>query len=68
MGGGAGAALSPGKVLVFDWYASDLTTILTAVSKETIQEPEENLGIFICRGQGKTSCKTPPEIETRGSY
>lgn len=53
---------SLGTVLAFDWNASGLTTILTAALKEAIREQEEDLGIFICGGKGKTSRKTPDEI------
>ncbi len=53
---------SLGTVLAFDWNASGLTTILTAALKEAIKQEEEELGIFICGGKGKTSRKTPDEI------
>lgn len=53
---------SLGTVLAFDWNASGLTTILTAALKEAIRGQEEDLGIFICGGKGKTSRKTPEEI------
>jgi hypothetical protein len=53
---------SLGTVLAFDWNASGLTTILTAALKEAIRHEEENLGVFICGGKGKTSLKTPQEI------
>ncbi len=53
---------SLGTVLAFDWNASGLTTILTAVLKEAIRGEEKNLNLFICGGKGKTSRKTPEEI------
>ncbi len=53
---------SLGTVLAFDWNASGLTTILTAALKEAIRGEENDLGIFICGGKGKTSRKTPDEI------
>jgi len=53
---------SLGTVLAFDWNASGLTTILTAALKEAIRHEEEDLGVFICGGKGKTSRKTPQEI------
>lgn len=53
---------SLGTVLAFDWNASGLTTILTAALKEAIRNREQDLGIFICGGKGKTSRKTPDEI------
>ena len=57
---------SLGTVLAFDWNASGLTTILTAALKEAIRGQENDLGIFICGGKGKTSRKTPDEINLWG--
>jgi hypothetical protein len=57
---------SLGTVLAFDWNASGLTTILTAALKEAIRRQEEDFGIFICGGKGKTSRKTPEEIQQWG--
>lgn len=53
---------SLGTVLAFDWNASGLTTILTAALKEAIRGEEQDLGLYICGGKGKTSRKTPTEI------
>jgi uncharacterized protein len=58
---------SLGTVLAFDWNASGLTTILTAALKEAIRGQEKQLGIFICGGKGKTSRKTPEQIQDWGS-
>ncbi len=58
---------SLGTVLAFDWNASGLTTTLTAALKEAIKGREEELGVYICGGKGKTSRKTPEEIEERAS-
>lgn len=57
---------SLGTVLAFDWNASGLTTILTAALKQAVKKQEKTLGIFICGGKGKTSRKTPQEIENWG--
>lgn len=57
---------SLGTVLAFDWNASGLTTILTAALKEAIRGQEQDLGVFICGGKGKTSRKTPDEITMWG--
>ena len=57
---------SLGTVLAFDWNSSGLTTILTAALKEAIKFKEKDLGIFICGGKGRTSRKTPSEIERWG--
>lgn len=53
---------SLGTVLAFDWNASGLTTILTAALKESLRGHEQDFGIFLCGGKGKTSRKTPDEI------
>ncbi|MCM8782889.1 MAG: DUF763 domain-containing protein [Candidatus Omnitrophica bacterium] len=58
---------SLGTVLAFDWNSSGLTTILTAALKEAIRGKERSLGLFICGGKGRTSRKTPQEIEDWGS-
>jgi len=50
-----------GCVLGFDWHSSGLTTTVCGALKEAMNE--ENLGIVICGGKGKTSKKTPEEIE-----
>ncbi len=57
---------SLGTVLAFDWNASGLTTILTAALKEALRGEEEEIGIFICGGKGKTSRKTPEQIQNWG--
>ena len=57
---------SLGTVLAFDWNASGLTTILTASMKESLRGRENDLGLFICGGKGKTSLKTPEEIRQWG--
>ncbi len=57
---------SLGTVLAFDWNASGLTTILTAALKEAIRDQEEDLGIFIAGGKGKTSKRTPEQIQLWG--
>ncbi|MBX4189896.1 DUF763 domain-containing protein [Candidatus Parcubacteria bacterium] len=53
---------SLGTVLAFDWNASGLTTILTAALKESLLGNEQDFGIYICGGKGKTSRKTPEQI------
>lgn len=59
---------SLGTVLAFDWNASGLTTILTAALKEAIRGREKEWGVFVCGGKGKTSLKTPEEIERWGTW
>ena len=55
---------SLGCVLGYDWHSSGVTTVTTGVLKEVI-EPGK-IGIFGAGGKGKTSLKTPDEIEERG--
>ena len=52
-----------GALLAFDWNASGLTTTTLAALKEALRPYQKKLGIFICGGKGKTSRKTPQEIE-----
>jgi len=54
---------SLGTLLAFDWNSSGLTTILTAALKQAVEGMQEDIGIFICGGKGKTSKKTPDEIQ-----
>lgn len=50
-----------GCVVAYDWHSSGLTTTLCAALKESINRL--NLGITFAGGKGKTSRKTPLEIE-----
>lgn len=52
-----------GCVLGFDWHSSGVTTTLCGAVKESIKGIEIDLGIFVAGGKGKTSRKTPSEIE-----
>lgn len=49
------------NVLAFDWNSSGSTTVLTGVLKESLNK--QNLGVYVAGGKGKTSRKTPEEIE-----
>jgi hypothetical protein len=53
-----------GCVLGYDWHSSGVTTVLTGVLKKAINSQE--LGLTLCGGKGKTSRKTPAEIEFLG--
>jgi hypothetical protein len=53
-----------GCFLGYDWHSSGLTTVLTGVLKSAINPLE--LGLTICGGKGKTSLKTPAEIDLLG--
>jgi len=57
---------SLGCVLGFDWNSSGLTTTTLGAIKVALFDVQDALGIFICGGKGKTSKKTPEEIETYG--
>ncbi|MBI4650227.1 DUF763 domain-containing protein [Candidatus Desantisbacteria bacterium] len=52
-----------GCVLGFDWHSSGLTTTVCGAIKESIRGIEKELGVFVAGGKGKTSRKTPSEIE-----
>jgi hypothetical protein len=53
-----------GCVLGYDWHSSGVTTVLTGVLKTAINSQE--LGLNVCGGKGKTSRKTPAEIDVLG--
>ena len=53
-----------GCVLGYDWHSSGVTTVLTGVLKSAINSSE--LGLTVCGGKGKTSRKTPAEIDLLG--
>ncbi len=52
-----------GCALGFDWHSSGVTTTVCGALKEGIKGMEEELGLFIAGGKGRTSRKTPLEIE-----
>jgi len=54
---------SLGCVLGFDWHSSGVTTTLCGALKEAIRGIEKDLGLFVAGGKGRTSRKTPSEIE-----
>jgi hypothetical protein len=53
-----------GCVLAYDWHSSGVTTVVTGVLK-TALSPEEH-GVAVCGGKGKTSRKTPSDIQYVG--
>lgn len=55
-----------GTLLAFDWDASGLTTTTTGAIKEALRGTEKQLGIFVAGGKGKTSLKTPRELDQFG--
>ncbi|MDI7259995.1 MAG: DUF763 domain-containing protein [Thermodesulfobacteriota bacterium] len=52
-----------GCALGFDWHSSGLTTTVCGALKEGVHGIEKELGLYIAGGKGKTSRKTPLEIE-----
>jgi len=52
-----------GCALGFDWHSSGVTTTVCGALKEGIRGMEKELGFFIAGGKGRTSRKTPLEIE-----
>jgi len=59
---------SLGCVLGFDWNSSGLATTTLGALKEGVRGLESNLGLFICGGKGKTSRKTPEQIQDWGEF
>ena len=55
-----------GCVLGFDWHSSGVTTTLCGALKEGIKGIEPSLGLFVAGGKGRTSRKTPQELESWG--
>jgi len=54
---------SLGCVLGFDWHSSGVTTTLCGALKEALKGLEKDLGLYVAGGKGRTSHKTPSEIE-----
>jgi len=59
---------SLGCVIGFDWNSSGLTTTTLGALKEGLRGLENDLGIFVCGGKGKTSRKTPEQIQKWGEF
>ena len=55
-----------GCILGYDWHSSGVTTTLCGALKEGIKGLETDLGLFIAGGKGRTSRRTPSEIEGWG--
>jgi len=55
-----------GCILGFDWHSSGVTTTLCGALKEGVEGLERDLGLFIAGGKGRTSRKTPSELESWG--
>ncbi|MCS7103109.1 MAG: DUF763 domain-containing protein [Candidatus Korarchaeum sp.] len=57
---------SLGCVLGYDWHSSGVTTVLTAVIREVLDE--EELGVVVCGGKGRRSLETPEEIIRKAEH
>jgi hypothetical protein len=57
-----------GCVLGFDYNSSGLTTTTLGAFKEGLRGLENDLGLFVCGGKGKTSRKTPEQIQNWGEF
>jgi len=53
-----------GCVLGFDWHSSGLTTTACGALKEGLRDLSGETGLYVAGGKGKTSRKTPQEIES----
>ncbi len=53
-----------GCILGFDWHSSGVTTTLCGALKEAVKGMERDLGLFVAGGKGRTSRRTPAEIES----
>ena len=53
---------SLGAVMGMDWHSSGITTSVLGALKHAINPVSQELGIYICGGQGKHSRNTPNEL------
>jgi len=56
-----------GCVLGFDWHSSGVTTTVCGALKSGLAGREADVGIWVAGGKGKTSLKTPGELEAIGA-
>ncbi|MEW6143326.1 MAG: DUF763 domain-containing protein, partial [Chloroflexota bacterium] len=56
-----------GCALGYDWHSSGVTTTVCGAVKEGVKGLERDLGLFVAGGKGRTSRKTPGEIEGFGA-
>ncbi|MBI5227156.1 DUF763 domain-containing protein [Candidatus Micrarchaeota archaeon] len=55
-------------VIGMDWHSSGSTTTLTGALKVGLLDSGSDIGIAICGGKGRTSMKTPEEIDQKSDY
>jgi hypothetical protein len=53
-----------GCILAYDWHSSGVTTVVTGILKGALTA--EDHGVLVCGGKGKTSRKTPSDIDLAG--
>jgi hypothetical protein len=56
-----------GCVLGFDWHSSGVTTTVCGALKEGLARRQNEIGIFVAGGKGKTSRRTPIELIEYGT-
>jgi len=56
-----------GCVLGFDWHSSGVTTTVCGALKSGLAGREADVGIWVAGGKGKTSLRTPQELEAIGA-
>lgn len=52
-----------GCVLGFDWHSSGVTTTVCGAMKQGLQDIQNDVGIAVAGGKGRTSRRAPAEIE-----
>jgi hypothetical protein len=57
-----------GCILGYDWHSSGVTTTVCGALKEGMRGLEREFGLFVAGGKGRTSRKTPAEIENTGHH
>jgi hypothetical protein len=57
-----------GCVLGYDWHSSGVTTTVCGALKEGLRGLEYELGLFVAGGKGRTSRRTPTEIENTAHH
>ena len=57
-----------GAVIGMDWHSSGVTTIVCGALKQGLQRRQQELGLVIAGGKGRTSRQTPAELTAAGSW
>jgi hypothetical protein len=53
-----------GAVMGMDWHSSGITTSVMGALKRGLAEKADELGLYICGGQGRFSRNTPSELRS----